>query len=382
MARKSISKFNVAVTQQSGKVGNVRYYQKAGETYVRSAHNSVTTNPRTDKQMVHRLQFASRTALWTAMRGNLKNGFSNKPNNQSDFNAFMALNDGKGVFLTKQQLAQGAQIIFPVQITNGRLDSIHSVMEDGCVKSDIALGSLVLGDDTTVGDFANAVVTLNEDFDYGDEIAFISIHQSVNTEGIPKVRGHFHRIILAKGDVRLVHDLVSEEGFQTVDGCLGSVEEMPVGCYAYVHSRRENSLQVSSQVLVDNNTELIEAYTSDEQYEKARNSYGYYSEVFLDPASNGQGGEEPGPVPPTDLKTVSLSVPSAMQSMGDVQINDRTKAKSDTLQVAAGTSVTIKAIPVSGDYQFNAWSDGNTSATRSLTVSEDISLTASFSPVE
>ena len=36
MANKSISKFNVAVVQQSGKVGTVRYYQKGGETYVRT----------------------------------------------------------------------------------------------------------------------------------------------------------------------------------------------------------------------------------------------------------------------------------------------------------------------------------------------------------
>ena len=49
MKTKAISKYNVAVTVQSGKVGNVRYVQKGGHTYVRSAANRVdsNSNPRT-----------------------------------------------------------------------------------------------------------------------------------------------------------------------------------------------------------------------------------------------------------------------------------------------------------------------------------------------
>ena len=57
MANKSINKFNVAAINQSGKVGTIRYYQRVGETYVRSSHNSVKNNPRTDAQMRHRIMF-------------------------------------------------------------------------------------------------------------------------------------------------------------------------------------------------------------------------------------------------------------------------------------------------------------------------------------
>ena len=50
MKTKAISKYNTAVTIQSGRVGNVRYVQKGGRTYVRSAANRVdaNSNPRTD----------------------------------------------------------------------------------------------------------------------------------------------------------------------------------------------------------------------------------------------------------------------------------------------------------------------------------------------
>lgn len=88
-----------------------------------------------------------------------------------------------------------------------------------------------------------------------------------------------------------------------------------------------------------------------------------------------------GPDEP-EMVAVSLSIPAAMQSMGNVQINSETPAKNVTKQVEPGTEVTLKAIPVSGDYQFISWSDGNTQATRAITANEDISLTASFSPVE
>ena len=44
---------------------------------------------------------------------------------------------------------------------------------------------------------------------------------------------------------------------------------------------------------------------------------------------------------------------------------------------AAGSTVTISAVPASG-YVFQTWSDGNTSATRSLTVDRDYTLTATF----
>lgn len=46
----------------------------------------------------------------------------------------------------------------------------------------------------------------------------------------------------------------------------------------------------------------------------------------------------------------------------------------------SGSRIEIKATPKSG-YAFDKWSDGNTSATRQLTVSQNLSLTASFKEV-
>ena len=362
-SEKSINRYNVSVIQQSGKVGTVRYFQKGGKTYVRSAHNSVVTNPRSDKQMVQRLQFASRTALWSAMKGNLKNGFTNKTSTQSDFNAFMKLNDGRGVYFTKQQVDKGAQVIFPIQITDGKLESISCEKVSGRIKSGIALGSLVLDAATTVHALAEAIVANNDDFEYGDEIAFISILQTVNGENIPKIKGNFYRIVLTKGDSRLVHSLVSADGFQSVEGYLGTNADMPVGCFAYVHSRRDSKLLISSQTLVNNNEALIATYTSDTQYALARKSYGNSEQVFLDPNSGAVSTIE------TELYYIGVGYAEGCTSaMGSL---------SGSGSYEAGAPAVIKATANEG-YRFVKWDDNNTSAERSITVAEEHNYLATF----
>ena len=62
---------------------------------------------------------------------------------------------------------------------------------------------------------------------------------------------------------------------------------------------------------------------------------------------------------------------------GKVKIGDGTAAASANTTVAAGTSVQITAVPNSG-YVFQMWSDGNTNATRSVTVNSNTVLNASF----
>ena len=71
-----------------------------------------------------------------------------------------------------------------------------------------------------------------------------------------------------------------------------------------------------------------------------------------------------------DDTTYTLSVSTANPAMGTV---DTSVNKS----YAPGTQVTVKATPASG-YAFDQWSDGNTSATRTLTMNGNLNLVASF----
>lgn len=392
MANKSINKFNVAAIHQSGKVGTIRYYQRGGETFVRSAHNAVKNNPRTDAQMRHRLLFASRSVLWQSMKGNLRNAFSGKKGTQSDFNMFMQLNDGLGVYFSKQQMAKGAQVIFPVQITDGKLESILCVKQDGKIKSNIALGSLAINANTSVSDFSAAVVSLNEDFEYGDSLSFIAVLQRVNGEGIPKISSSFLKLELSRDDSRKLWAIMPDYAFLNVGGFLGTDSDIPAGCFAYVHSRNDGQLLLSSQSLISNNAEMIELYGNESQYELARDSYGSVKENFFgggtkavsgsvsSPSNDNAGGSsnssQNDPAPSGDV-TITVNVSSAQSEMGMVCIDDNNFAQSDAKTVPVGTQVTIYAERNSG-YQFDKWSDGSTEETRVITVNQNMSLTASF----
>ena len=456
MATKAIKKYNVAVTYQNGKIGNTRYYTtKSGNTYVRAAHNSVQNDPHSDAQMHQRLQWASRCVLWNLMKGNLKDGFNNKANNHSDFNAYMQINQGVGAFFTKKEMQNGAQVMLPVTITDGKLDTIEYEFSgtgvDKALVTNISLGSLTLSASTSIKDFSDAVVSGNDDFEYGDELCMVSAVQ-VSRGGIPRVKTSFHKVTLSKTDERLLYSVTGAFGFANSGHFLAATGIMEGDCVCYLHSRRDaksGKLICSTQAFACNNSVVYDFYTSDTQFALATESYGEDETSYLDPDKEDEEAE------PAELFTQTVSVGSGMESMGsvsgggsfaegteitihavansgytfkgwklnggstyesteadytfeveadnsfvaefeaeaqqvtlsvgqdtnpnwgDIQINDRTAAKSDTLSVASGTEVTIKAIAATG-YSFSSWSDGNTSATRTITVTENKTINASF----
>ena len=379
--KKYIKKQNVAVALNSGRVGNVRYYTKDGNTYTRTVSSSVN-NPRSEGQMRQRTKVSNLVNNYRMLKNFLGKCFQNANSCVSIYNLFFQ----KGmpctpVYLTKEMAGSGAAVAAPYGISDGSLPRIsYGLNTNGILQTNLSLGDLTIGDTTTVGELAQALVDNNEGvFHYGDFISFIEVIQK-GSETLPLITAKGDNIQLAKNSPELLADKISTHGFATVGGCLGMDDEPEAGCYAWIHSRRNSGVKVSGQYLYNCNEEMLSHFTSDEAFQAASASYGESAQNPFITSDDGEGGDEP--VPPVEGKTVKLSIPSAMQSMGDIQINDRTKAKTDTLVVPTGTSVVIKAIPVSGDYQFNSWSDGITTSTRTLTVSEDIDLTASFSPVE
>ncbi|MCQ2058144.1 MAG: hypothetical protein MJY75_08070 [Bacteroidaceae bacterium] len=250
--------------------------------------------------------------------------------------------------------------------------------------SNIALGALAISADTTVSEFSAAVVSLNECFKYGDVLSFIAVLQRVNGEGIPKITSSFLKLELSRDDSRRLWAVMPDYAFVNIGGYLGTDADLAAGCYTWIHSRNDGKLLISSQVLVSNNDDMIAQYSSDAQYELARNSYGTNSGSFFSSsdsdggsgqAQSGSGQAQSGNV------TISLNVASGQSAMGAVCIDDNYFAQSDAKTVPSGTRVTIYA-ERNSDYLFDKWSDGNTDETRDITVDRNMSLTASFIPAE
>lgn len=73
----------------------------------------------------------------------------------------------------------------------------------------------------------------------------------------------------------------------------------------------------------------------------------------------------------SDLTRYTLALASSNAAHGSV---------SGAGEYEEGSTVTIRATPNSG-YRLKQWSDGNTNATRQITVDRNISLTAQFEPI-
>ena len=70
--------------------------------------------------------------------------------------------------------------------------------------------------------------------------------------------------------------------FAGTGGFLTTGTDLAAGCYAWVHSRNDGKLLVSSQVLVSCNDGMIARFSSDEQFRLACDSYGAGSRNYSD----------------------------------------------------------------------------------------------------
>lgn len=316
----------------------------------------------------------------------------------SDFNAFVQANmNVVKVYVPKSVRLNGGSVLAPYQITRGTLPSVAMRKDAGGVLvSDIAVGSLVIGEETTVADLACAVVAMNADWEEGDQITFFYGVQTTDAvTGVPRARIYGSKVMLNPGDTTPLLEVVSALGFSVVDGCLAMDRAIASGAAVWVHSRDDvasgSGVRVSTQFMYVDSS-VLSLYQNAQALAGAANSYGgvNVSAVYLKPGSkfsigmepiggsgsgsgsgSGDGGSGSGSGSgsgenPVVKKTVSLSVSPA--GAGTVTGGG---------QYDEGASATLKAVAASG-FHFVKWSDNNTSATRAVTVNGDLNLQAIF----
>ena len=299
---------NGILKKLNGSAGSLTFKQVNGQTVV-SEKATIVKNSRTPMQQRQRTKWGNVVQMYKGICPLINYGYEAKPAGCSDYNMFMKANMKlTDIYLTRQEVAGGGCIAAPYQITQGSLPSIVISGEGDNVRTDISLGDLTIDAETTVKDFAQAVVNNNADYDYGDQISFFDVLQRVNAvTGIPYCQFLATNVVLDKASEVKLLDMVSKYGFATVDGFLGHIEGEGAGVFAWVHTRKASGKTlVSTQSLINNNAEVIAEYSGNEAYKRSVKTYGGESSAFLTPgstttqATDGATSEGETPTPPVD----------------------------------------------------------------------------------
>lgn len=292
---------NGIMTKVSGSAGNLTFAVLSGEQIVKARVRDMK-NPKTALQVNQRIKFPNIVSMYKSFHGLLKDGFERKRSrrsrgDQSDFNRFVGINlQSAPVYLTRSESAAGYCIAAPYQITEGSLTPIRTQGIGTDTYSDIALGDLEISDETTVADFARAVVDNNKLYDYGDAISYFSVLQDVNVgTGIPFVTVNMYKVTLDASDLTPLRGSAPSVGFSVSNGFLAHGENIGQGAFAWVHTRRgDGKLLVSSQRLVVVNA-LFDEYNSNVAKSDARKAYGSVN-VALEPDGNEDLASATGPI--------------------------------------------------------------------------------------
>ena len=233
---------NGILKKLNGSAGSLTFKQVNGQTVV-SEKATTVKNTRTPAQQRQRTKWGNVVQMYKGICPLINYGFESKAPGCSDYNMFMKVNmKNSDIYLTREEVAGGGCVAYPYQLTQGTLPSIVIVGSGENARTDIKLGDLEIDAETTVKDFAMAVVSNNADYDFGDQISFFDVLQRVNAvTGIPYCQFLATNVMLDKtSEVKLL-DIVSKYGFATVDGYLGHIEGEGDGVYAWVHSRKSSA---------------------------------------------------------------------------------------------------------------------------------------------
>ena len=271
------------------RLGGSVLYQAMGQTRQRELAAEVR-NPRTQSQMAQRVKWANLVNFYRANKSWMKFAYETKQTNQSDYNKFMSLNVANSrIYLPKSIASQGGCVVDAYIMTQGSLASIEILPAQNNWQTNINTPGLLEGVTTyTVGEVSRAILGANPAVHEGDQLSFIRFTQQTNSvTGVPYVVIRKYEVIINSNDLRMFFDFMPD-GILDFGGAVGS-EVMVIkntgnaGGFLMCLSRTVGGKTfVSTQsIIVANNSDLIDAYSSDAALQTAIDSYGESEEPFL-----------------------------------------------------------------------------------------------------
>lgn len=269
-----------------GKVGDLVFYRDGGEQRTRT--RVIPKNPRSEAQMAQRVRLANVPAFYRVMQGIMKDSFSNRPSNQSGYNAFARSAIEVSPFLTKEMALAGSVLPAPYMVSRGVISSLP--YEVDTTSSQPAPGLLVSfsdGSPTTIGGLSEGILSNFAQLQEGDTLTFVSVAFSVDEFGdsldIYKANAYTYQLVLdSTSNVEIPTDelSVSLNGFAPIF----PIDE-DAFAVAIVVSRKlaDGTLQTSTAALVlsDAAEALYESYRTEQALSAAIESYGRGEESIL-----------------------------------------------------------------------------------------------------
>lgn len=279
---------NAANTLRKGRVGDTTYYVALGRQIARQRLNNSNYGKdarRTPSQQANRVRWSNLVNFYKVSRGWISKAFEYKRAGQTDYNRLMQVNvASSAISLTKTMAEAGACIADQYIISQGSLPSIEVTKSNNQWVTDLKLGELTIGAETTVADFTAALTLLNKHVRVGMQLTFVSYMQSVDGLGIPRLICTAYEVTLSDTDTSVLRDMLPDFASQTVNGALGTSDQIAVGAFAYILSDLSSGkLLISTQRLITFNADLISQYSSPENKQAAIDSYGVDDLVLLNP---------------------------------------------------------------------------------------------------
>lgn len=203
-----------------GKVGDLVFYRDGGEQRTRT--RVIPKNPRSPLQMAQRVRMANVSALYRLLAPVVRDSFSNRPSNQSGYNAFASGTIELSPFMTKEMANADAVLPMPAVISKGVLSALPFTQQ---VQADFGALIPVLGltDDATqtVGAVSSMLLAQYPSLQEGDKITAVGVHFVVSDAGDIDVYSGQPRIVEFELDSSSVETFENSAFVAPIEGGLG-----------------------------------------------------------------------------------------------------------------------------------------------------------------
>ena len=280
-----MAKGNLFMGYATGKVGAV-VLSRVNGTQVSRAYNARPKNPQSTSQQTQRTKLANLVGFYGRGARLLDHSFTNRKQGQSSYNAFVAANmSASTIHLTKYEADNKASVIFPYVISNGSLNAIEVNGTDTNAVTNINLGALSIGEDTTIGALAKAIIDNNIGWAEGDQLTYVSVVQKEDkAANIPYVVFEYFELDLNTSSEETIRSIMPEYAVAVNGGKLAHGYNVGEAGFAWIHSRKDsNGLQCSRQKLIVGNVAILAKYTASTQLAESLKSYNAQADYLLVP---------------------------------------------------------------------------------------------------